>query len=71
MKLTNNKLTPSKGKHLKSIVTGDVYESCIYLGIYDSKDNYVEVSEEEYQEYLSTLTFIGGPSGGDFNVEEN
>ena len=54
MKLTNNKLTPSKGKHLKSMISNDIYEGCIYLGIYDSKDNYVEVSDEEYQEYLAS-----------------
>ena len=54
MKLTNNKLTPGKNKHLKNVNTGDIYESCIYLGIYDSKDNYVEVSEEEYQSYLES-----------------
>lgn len=52
MKLTNNKLTPSKGKHLKSMISNDIYEGCIYLGIYDSKDNYIEVDEEDYQSYL-------------------
>ena len=55
MKLTNNKLTPAKNKHLKNVNTGDCFESCIYLGCYDSKDNYVEVSEEEYQEYLKEV----------------
>lgn len=47
-----NKLTPNYGKHLKNIITGDIYEGTIYLGIYDSASNYVEVTEEEYQEYL-------------------
>lgn len=46
------KLTPSKNKHLKNINTNDIYEGTIYLGIYDSEENYIEVSEEEYQEYL-------------------
>lgn len=50
----NNKLTPNKNKHLKNINTGDIYESCIYLGIYDDESNYVEVDEEEYQEYLES-----------------
>jgi hypothetical protein len=47
------KLTPSANMHFKNINTGDIYESDIYLGIYDSADNYVEVTEEEYQEYLA------------------
>ena len=55
MKLTNNKLTPSKGKHLKSMISNDIFEGTIYLGIYDSKDNYVEVSDDEYQEYLKEV----------------
>lgn len=46
------KLTPSLNKHFKHINTGDIHEGTIYLGIYDSPYNYVEVSEEEYQEYL-------------------
>jgi hypothetical protein len=46
------KITPSTNKHFKDIHTGDIYEGVIYLGIYDSADNYIEVSEEEYQEYL-------------------
>lgn len=47
------KLVPSEGMHLKDINTGEIAEGEIYLGIYDSEDNYVEVSEEEYQEYLN------------------
>lgn len=47
-----NELKPSANMHLKNINTGDIYEGVIYLGIYDSVSNYVEVSEEEYQEYL-------------------
>ena len=51
MKLKDNCLTPAKGKHLKN-KEGQIFEGAIYLGCYDSKDNYVEVTEEEYQEYL-------------------
>ena len=51
MRLTGNKLTPAKDKHLKN-KEGQIFEGTIWLGIYDSKDNYVEVSEDEYQEYL-------------------
>lgn len=47
-------LKPSAGYHLKNIKTGDIYEGAIYLGIYDSASNYVEVSESEYQEYLKS-----------------
>ena len=50
----DNCLTPSKGKHLKN-KEGQIFEGSIYLGCYDSKDNYVEVSEEEYQEYLNSI----------------
>lgn len=46
------KITPSLNKHFKDIHTGDIYEGTIYLGIHDSSNNYVEVTEEEYQEYL-------------------
>ena len=48
----DNCLTPSKGKHLKN-KEGQIFEGSIYLGCYDSKDNYVEDSEEEFQEYLT------------------
>ena len=57
MKLKDNCLTPSKGKHLKN-KEGQIFEDAIYLGCFDSKDNYVEVSEEEYQEYLKSLEVI-------------
>lgn len=46
------KITPSANKHFKDTHTGDIYEGVIYLGIYDSESNYIEVSENEYQEYL-------------------
>jgi hypothetical protein len=51
MELINNKLVPASGKHLKN-KDSQIFESAIWLGIYDSKDNYVEVSEEEYQKWL-------------------
>ena len=52
------KLTPSLNKHFKNIHTGDIHEGVIYLGIYDSESNYIEVSEEEYQEYLKAQEVI-------------
>lgn len=53
MELVEKKLIPSKGKHLKNKESGDVYDTYIFLGKYDSKDNYVEVSEEEYQAFIN------------------
>lgn len=47
------KLIPSENKHFKNIKTGDMYEGVIYLGKYDNADNYEEVTEEEYQEWLN------------------
>lgn len=47
---SNRKLVSSTG-YLKSL-DGSVCESPIYLGIYDIKDNYEEVSKEEYEDYL-------------------
>lgn len=47
------KITPSANMHFKDINSGDIYEGSIYLGIYDKKSNYVEVTEEEYQAYLA------------------
>ncbi len=54
MQLKDNKLTPKKGYHLQD-KNGNVFEGCIYLGCYDSKSNYVEITEEEYQEILKKL----------------
>lgn len=47
---SNRKLVSSTG-YLKA-TDGSVYETPIYLGIYDSKDNYEEVGKEEYEAYL-------------------
>ena len=49
---SNRKLVSSTG-YLKSL-DGSVLESPIYLGIYDSKDNYEEVGKEEYEAYIKT-----------------
>ena len=47
---SNRKLVSSTG-YLKS-TEGSVCESPIYLGTYDSKDNYEEAGKEEYEAYL-------------------
>lgn len=49
MKLIKNKLIPDANMHLKNKESGDIFRTYIYLGKYDSKNNYIEVSEEEYQ----------------------
>ena len=54
MKLKDNCLTPAKGKHLKN-KEGQIFEGAIYLGCFDSKDNYVEVSDEDFDNYQKSL----------------
>ena len=48
----NRKLSSSTG-YLKDIKENIIYHNEIYLGIYDTKDNYVESTKEEYEEYLN------------------
>lgn len=50
-----NKIVPEQGMHFKNIKTGDIYEGMIYLGKYDNANNYIQVTEEEYQEWLVSL----------------
>lgn len=47
---SNRKLVSSTG-YLKA-TDGSACESPIYIGIYDSKDNYSEVGKDEYEAYL-------------------
>lgn len=46
---SNRELVSSTG-YLKTL-DGSVYESPIYLGIYDSEDNYEEVEQDAYEAY--------------------
>ena len=46
------KLEPSNGKHLKNVKNGEMFEGAIFLGKYDSAENYEEVGKEEYEAYL-------------------
>lgn len=48
----NRKLVSSTG-YIKDIKENIIYPNEIYLGIYDTKDNYVESTKEEYEEYLN------------------
>lgn len=45
------KLAPSVGFHLSNTDKTEMYEGFIYLGKYDSPDNYIEVTDEEYEEW--------------------
>lgn len=47
------KLEPSEGMHLRNIITGEVYESYIYLAKSLSIDDFEEITEEEYQEIIA------------------
>ena len=44
-------LTKPENGHWKNTATGDIYEGDIYLGKYDSPENYVAVSESDYALY--------------------
>ena len=44
-------LIPEKGYHLSNKDKTEMYEGYIYLGKYDSPDNYIEVTNEEYEEW--------------------
>lgn len=48
-KVTVVKLVPSENKHLKNISTGEVYEGEIYLAKSLKAEDFIEISEEEYQ----------------------
>ena len=45
------KLIPSDGYHISKIDKTEMYEGFIYLGKYDSIENYIEVTNEEYEEW--------------------
>lgn len=49
------KLEPSEGMHLRNKLTGEVYESYIYLAKSLVPDDFIEITEEEYQNILNTL----------------
>ena len=44
-------LIPEEGFHLSNTDKTEMYEGFIYLGKYDSPDNYIEVTNEEYEEW--------------------
>lgn len=45
----------SKTGYIKSLIDNIIYENdTIYLGIYDTEDNYTEATKEEYEEYIKS-----------------
>lgn len=47
------KIYYSETGYVKNIINNTIYQTTVvYLGIYDSLNNYVDVSEEEYLEYV-------------------
>lgn len=47
------RLAPSESMHLRNIITGEVYEGCIYLAKSLSIDDFEEITDEEYQEIIA------------------
>lgn len=45
----------SKTGYIKSLADNIIYKNdAIYLGIYDTEDNYTEATKEEYEEYIKS-----------------
>ena len=44
-------LIPEEGYHISNTNKTEMYEGFIYLGKYDSANNYIEVSNDEYEEW--------------------
>lgn len=53
MKIENGIIYPDNGKHLKNIKSGEVYPEYIVPAKSLNESDFVEVSEEEYQAYIS------------------
>ena len=53
MKIENGIIYPYEGKHLKNIKSGEVYPGYIVPAKSLTESDFVEVSEEEYQAYIS------------------
>jgi hypothetical protein len=48
-----NQLIPAIGNHLKNIHTDEIFEGSIYLAKSLSEEDFVEITEEEYQAILA------------------
>lgn len=53
--VTLRKIKPEQGKYLKNIETNDVFDGIVYLGKYDSAENYIEITKEEYDSRIKEI----------------
>ena len=53
MKIENGIIYPDESKHLKNVKSGEVYPGYIVPAKSLTESDFVEVSEEEYQAYLT------------------
>ena len=53
MKIENEIIYPDEGKHLKNIKSGEIYPGYIIPAKSLTESDFIEVSEEEYQAYIS------------------
>lgn len=53
MKIENGIIYPDEGKHIKNIKSGEVYPGYIVPAKSLTESDFIEVSEEEYQAYIS------------------
>ena len=53
MKIENGIIYPDEGKHLKNMKSGEVYSGYIIPAKSLIESDFIDVSEEEYQAYIS------------------
>ena len=53
MKIENEIIYPDEGNHLKNIKSGEIYPGYIVPAKSLTESDFIEVSEEEYQAYIS------------------
>ena len=53
MKIENGIIYPNESKHLKNVKNGEIYPGYIVPAKSLTESDFVEVSEEEYQVYIS------------------
>ena len=54
MKIENGIIYPDEGKHLKNIKSGEIYPGYIIPAKSLAESDFIEVSEEGYQAYLTS-----------------
>ena len=45
-------ITPEEGYKISNLDKTDMYEGSLYLGKYDAPENYIEVTNTEYEEWV-------------------